>query len=213
MYDECLTLDPLYNEFNMTIYYNKACALAKVNQNDDALQTLNQAIDINKQYVKAYFKRGDILLSLNRFDEAIAEYNRVKELNPQTPGLREKLKHAQLELKKSKRKDYYAILEVSKDATETEIKKAYRRKAVEWHPDKHQQNGEAALKEAEIRFKDIGEGYSVLSDEKKRKMYDEGYDLEEINQGGGSNFGGMDANTVFQTFFSSRGGGGHHFHF
>lgn len=94
IYDECLTMDPLYNEFNMTIYFNKACALAKVNRNEEALLTLNQAIEINKQYVKAYFKRGDILLALNRFDEAIAEYNRVKEINPQTPGLREKLKHA-----------------------------------------------------------------------------------------------------------------------
>lgn len=67
-----------------------------------------------------------------------------------------------------------------------------------------------------MRFKDIGEGYAVLSDEKKRKMYDEGYDLEEINQGGGhGGMGGMDPNQVFQMFFSGRGGhgGGHHFHF
>lgn len=49
---------------------------------------------MNKEYVKAYFKRGDIFLSMDQYDKAINEYNKVKEINPQTPGVREKLKHA-----------------------------------------------------------------------------------------------------------------------
>lgn len=166
---------------------------------------------MNKEYVKAYFKRGDILLGMERYDEAIGEYSKVKEINPQTPGLREKLKHAQVELKKSKRKDYYKILGISKTATEKEIKTAYRKQAVVWHPDKHQQAGEEAMKEAEVKFKEIGEGYGILSDPQKKQMYDEGMDLEEINQGGrGGGGGGMDPNDIFQMFFQGggRGGGG-----
>ena len=66
----------------MTILYNKACALSKVGRNEEALNVLKKAIGMNKEYVKAYFKRGDILLSMERFDEAIGEYNKVKEINP-----------------------------------------------------------------------------------------------------------------------------------
>ena len=94
LYEECLAYDSLNNAFNMTILFNKACALAKVGKNDEALTTLDRAISMNKEYVKAYFKKGDILLAQEKFDEAIHEYTKVKEINPQAPGLREKLKHA-----------------------------------------------------------------------------------------------------------------------
>ena len=65
-------------------------------------------------------------------------------------------------------KNYYNILEIEKNASEEEIKKAYKKGALKWHPDKNVNNKE----EAENKFKDISEAYSVLSDPQKRNIYD-----------------------------------------
>lgn len=65
--------------------------------------------------------------------------------------------------------DYYDILGVSKGAPADEVKKAYRKQALEWHPDKHKDNKEAAEK----RFKEINEAYQILSDVEKRQAYDQ----------------------------------------
>jgi DnaJ family protein B protein 4 len=66
-------------------------------------------------------------------------------------------------------KDYYSILGVKKDADEEEIKKAYRKAALKWHPDRHQNDKEVAEK----KFKEISEAYEVLSDKNKRGIYDQ----------------------------------------
>ena len=63
-------------------------------------------------------------------------------------------------------KDYYSILGLSKNASVEDIKKAYRKKALEFHPDKNREAN------AEERFKEIGEAYEILSDSDKRPMYD-----------------------------------------
>ena len=103
-------------------------------------------------------------METEKWEDALHTYSKVKEFAPQTPGLREKLRAAQLEIKKSKRKDYYKILKVDKGAGDSEIKKAYRKAAVLWHPDKHATGTEEEIKQAEVMFKDIGEAYSILSD-------------------------------------------------
>lgn len=67
------------------------------------------------------------------------------------------------------KRDYYEILGLSKTASEAEIKSAYRKLALKWHPDKHQEN----KADAETKFKEINEAYQVLSDAKKRQSYDQ----------------------------------------
>ena len=92
--------------------------------------------------------------------------------------------------------DYYKILGVNKDADENEIKKAYRKLAIKYHPDKNLGN-----KEAEEKFKEINEAYEVLSDKDKRSKYDM-YGKEGLS--GGVNIDPMD---IFNKMFGGFNGG------
>ncbi len=110
-------------------------------------------------------------------------------------------------------KDYYQILGVSKTASADEIKKAYRKLAVKYHPDKNPDNAAAGEK-----FKEISQAYEVLSDPKKRSQYDQfGPDMfERASAGGGpgggfggGGFGGFsDPRDLFSQIFGNAGGGG-----
>ena len=85
-------------------------------------------------------------------------------------------------------KDYYAILGVDKSATKDELKKAYRKLAKKYHPDANQEN----KKQAEMKFKEVNEAYSVLSDDNKRAQYDRfGSNFENMGGGYGAGFNGQ----------------------
>jgi DnaJ-class molecular chaperone len=108
-------------------------------------------------------------------------------------------------------KDFYKVLGVDKNASLEEIKKAYRKLALKWHPDRNIKNKEAA----ENKFKEIGEAYSVLSDEKKRRIYDQlgeeglrgqasgGFTSENAGGSGGTHFTFMNAEDIFRQFFGN----------
>ncbi|PBJ83051.1 molecular chaperone DnaJ [Lysobacteraceae bacterium NML93-0399] len=105
------------------------------------------------------------------------------------------------------KRDYYEVLDVTRSATEDELKKAYRRCAMKHHPDRNP--GDAA---AEAAFKECKEAYEVLSDGGKRRMYDQhGHAAFEHGMGGGNagpGFGGADMGDIFGDIFGNIFGGG-----
>jgi len=93
---------------------------------------------------------------------------------------------------KSQQRDYYEVLGVARAATVEEIKAAYRKCALKWHPDRHPED----KAEAEVRFRESAEAYSVLSDAEKRQVYDTYGHAGLSGAGGGVDFSG----TIFQDF-------------
>ena len=111
----------------------------------------------------------------------------------------------------AQKRDYYEVLGVDKKASEDEIKKAYRKIAIKYHPDRQQGKSEAEQKEAEEKFKEAAEAYDVLHDPKKRESYDQfGFDGPKMGGFGGFSSGGFSMDDIFSMFgdvFGGRGGG------
>jgi len=99
------------------------------------------------------------------------------------------------------KRDYYEILEVSKDASLADIKKAYRKKALKYHPDKNQGDNTA-----EDKFKEAAEAYEVLSNEQKRARYDQFGHAGVGGAGNGFGAGGMTIEDIFSHFGDIFGG-------
>src|SRR5690349_3361106 len=102
------------------------------------------------------------------------------------------------------KRDYYEVLGVQRNSSETELKKAYRQMALKFHPDKNPGN-----KEAEEKFKEAAEAYDVLSTPEKKQRYDQ-FGHQGMNGGGAGGYGGgnMNMEDIFSHFGDIFGGGG-----
>jgi DnaJ family protein C protein 7 len=200
-YTTALGVDPNNKNTNSKLLQNRALCYTRQKNWKAAIADCDKALELDPSYTKARKTRAKALGESGNWEEASRELKAIQEANPSEPGIAQDIRNAELELKKSKRKDYYKILGIEKDATETQIKKAYRKLAIIHHPDKNPDDDTAAE-----RFKEIQEAHETLSDSQKRARYDSGEDLIEPEMGGGfpggGGMGGIDPEIrkLFTTF-------------
>lgn len=153
---------------------------SKMKNKKQTMEYCEKAISLDSKDIDSAILIGDLYMEEENYEEAVRAYKRAQDMDNENQQAREKVQKAETALKQSKQKNYYKILGVSRTASQKEIKKAYRKKALENHPDKvSEDKKEAAVK----RFQDIGEAYEVLSNPESRGKYDRGEDpLHEQQQ-------------------------------
>ncbi|KAI4341932.1 hypothetical protein MLD38_026601 [Melastoma candidum] len=199
-YKAALAMDPDHTAYNVNLYLGLCKVLVKLGRGKEALSSCTDALNIDGELTEALVQRGEAKLLVEDWEGAVEDLKAAAQQSPQDMSIRESYMKAEKALKMSKRKDWYKILGVSKTASVGEIKRAYKKLALQWHPDKNVDNRE----EAENKFREIAAAYEVLGDEEKRTRYDRGEDLEGMGMGGGG--GGFNP-------FGGGGGQQYTFHF
>lgn len=165
-----------------------------------------EALQTNPHSLPALLFAGQSAIDDEHFDEAISILNKAKEHHPSSREVQSLLQKAHVLLKRSKQKDYYKILGVSRDADERTIKRAYRQLTKQHHPDKAIGLG-VSKEDAEKRMAGINEAYEVLSDPELKTRYDNGDDPNDPESQRGNPFQGSPFGPgAGQQFFYQQGG-------
>ncbi|KAJ1660224.1 hypothetical protein IWQ61_000816 [Dispira simplex] len=191
--------------------YHKACQyFAGFKKHQHGIEWCSKALRLDPNNVESLLARADLYLLKEEGDQAVVDLNKAQELSgSRNSKIREKLMKAMQLQRKAKRKDYYKILELSKEATPADIKRAFRKMAKVWHPDRYR--GDLSEEEVHQKMSDINEAHEILSDPERRAQYDQGHDPNDPSGGfpGGGGGGGFNpfASGGGQQFFFQGGGG------
>ena len=148
----------------------KDCALVLYHQDD---------------HVDAWLTRFSALHGLERHQEVLDETtDLMSKWGQGDEQIRQAWQKADFEVRKAKRPDYYDILGVSRIASEKEIKSAFRKKSLDYHPDRFvgPEHTAAQRKEAATKFQQLGDALEILTHEFSKQLYDEGYDMDAIRE-------------------------------
>eukprot|EP00899_Mesostigma_viride_P014979 jgi/Mesvir1/23482/Mv22330-RA.1 len=165
-----------------TIYAERAKCHLRLQALDVCLADCSAALGVMEDCKDAWLTRASALEKSGRREQAREELSALLQEGGMFQHDRQvvsALERREFEIRKQKRPDLYAILGVSCVASEAEIKAGYKTKALECHPDKAPPE---RRKEAEEMFKDLGVALEILGDSMKRKLWDEGYDKEAIEE-------------------------------
>jgi DnaJ family protein C protein 3 len=160
-----------------------ACeSLIKLRKGQPAVDWCSKALALDENDLNTLCNRADAYILQEDYDAAMRDYNKASENGGErNQRVQEGLHKVQRLQRMASRKDYYKILGVSRDATDREIKKAYRKLATKFHPDKYQ--GDKA--EGEKKMAEINQAYEVLSSADLRQRFDNGDDPNDPTGGHG----------------------------
>ncbi|KAL8854078.1 MAG: hypothetical protein Q9221_001201 [Calogaya cf. arnoldii] len=183
----------------------------EMNNKKRAQPYCTDALKLNPHSLYGLIAQAHRQLDAEDYEAAVQTLNLAQENHPSAGQISSLLQKAQVQLKRSKTKDYYKVLNVSSDADERAIKRAYRKMTKQNHPDKTTAQG-VPKEEAEKKMANINEAYEVLSDPELRARFDRGDDPNSNEQQGqpfhGSPFGQGPGGQQFFFRQGSGGGGG-----
>ncbi|WPG97398.1 dnaj like subfamily c member 3 [Acrodontium crateriforme] len=193
----------------------KACeAYSNMNNLKKGIPYCDETLTYNPDSLPALISKATRQIEADEFEPAISTLNHAKEVNGATQKVQDLLQKAHTLLKRSKQKDYYKVLGVTRDADERAIKRAFRKLTIQHHPDKAHKNG-MSPEDAQTKMAAINEAYEVLSDPELKARFDNGDDPNDPSAGQqnfhGSPFGrGPNGQPVFfqQGGFKFQSGGG-----
>jgi len=174
-YEDALRIDQEAREINKKNWLGLCKAQARLGKRKEALQSCDNVLIIDANNYDAVAQKAEIYLVMEDWQAAVNEARKAKDMNNQSREAHALLQRAERALKIASRKDYYKILQIAREATERDIKKAYKRMALQHHPDKARDKG-VNEEEANKKFQDIAEAYEILTDPRKKAIYDRGDD-------------------------------------
>ncbi|KAJ2535871.1 hypothetical protein IWW43_001307 [Coemansia sp. RSA 1935] len=167
---------------------------------DKVLEHSKRVLDADADNVDVLGYQFDAQLETEQLDQAQNTINQLEQVAGHDGSARVRERRMQLERKKraASRKDYYKILGIERDATQSEVKRAFRKMAQQWHPDRYR--GDLPKEEVENKMAEINLANEVLTDEEKRAQYDQGHDPNDPTSGTGGpgDFGGFNSPFGFQ---------------
>lgn len=182
IYTQALETDPNNRSVNAKLFLNRAMVCSELGRFTEAVDDCSKALMLDENCRQALLQRAKCYTELRDFDKAVKDYEKAYRMYKSYEG-KKLLDDAKRALKNTKDKDYYKICGVNTNASLEAITRAYKRKALDHHPDRHPGESHDIIKEHEEKFKIVKEAYDTLSDINKRARYDMNlYDHKSVSR-------------------------------